>query len=141
MTPRELSLHVVGARFDNPKGKGNRQFEIMVCEPGEPIELRPEPKNKADPNAIAVYSCRGIQIGYLTAERAPWVGGFMRQGEPIAAIFQQPTEFGAAIRVAIGGGEPVLPAPDEQSARSRSAPPEGGDADSEFYPDFIPPDD
>lgn len=49
---KQMSLHVVGANHPNADG-GNRRFEILLCVPGEPIELIPEPKNPADPNAIA----------------------------------------------------------------------------------------
>ena len=133
----ELSLHVVGARFDNAKGKGNRQFEIMASQPGEPVELRLEPKNKADPNAIAVYSSRGIQIGYLTAERAPLIGSYIRAGRDPIAIFQQATQFGAAIRVGFDGRVPTLP-PEQRPLASDV---HGESDDSGFYPDFIPPDD
>lgn len=67
---RQLSLFVVGAGHPNKRG-GDRRFEALLCAPGEPIELVPEPRNPADPNAVAVFSIRGVQIGYLTAERAP----------------------------------------------------------------------
>ncbi|WP_419825667.1 hypothetical protein [Sphingomonas sp.] len=52
----ELTMAVVGALRQSPaKGQptGNRQTEILLCEPGEPIELRLEPTNPADKNAIA----------------------------------------------------------------------------------------
>lgn len=108
--PQELSLRVVGVAYANKDG-GNRRTEIMFCNPGEFIELRLEPKNEADPHAVAVFSARGFQIGYLSAERAPWIGGFMRQGRDIRAIFQEPTEYGAVIRVAFDGIIPTLPSP------------------------------
>lgn len=82
---------------------------MAACKPGEPIELRPEPKNPADPHAVAIYSARGIQLGYLTAERAPRIGAMIRQGREVAAIFQEQTEFGGAIRVAFDGDLPTLP--------------------------------
>lgn len=44
---------------------------MMLCEPGDPIELCREPKNKHDKHAVAVFTDRGTQLGYLTAERAP----------------------------------------------------------------------
>lgn len=105
---RELSLRVVGAEHPNLDG-GNRRTEIIFCDPGEFIELRLEPKNPADPNAVAVYSARGFQIGYLQADRAPWIGGFMRQEREIRAIFQSVAPWGAVIRVAMDGADPKLP--------------------------------
>ena len=106
---RELSLHVVGADFPN-RGGGNRRFEILLCTPGEAVALVPEPRNPVDPNAVMVMSARGVQIGYLTADRAPWIGAMLRQGREVAAVFQQATPMGAAIRVAFDGAVPVLPA-------------------------------
>lgn len=100
-----LSLAVVGARFG-----ANRQEEIVKCRPGELVELRPEPHNPADPYAIAVYSKRGVQLGYLTAERAPRITRIMESHE-VRAIFQQATSYGAVIRAAFDGEEPILPEP------------------------------
>ena len=110
MTRSALSLAVVGADHPNKRGPG-RRFELNICRPGEPIELRPEPKNPKDENAVAVYSARGIQLGYITAERAPWIGGMLKQGREVRAIFQRQTGFGAWIRVAFDGEAPMLPHP------------------------------
>jgi hypothetical protein len=106
---RHLSLAVVGADHPNKSGPA-RRFEIAMCHPGEPIELRPEPKNKHDPQAIAVYSARGIQIGYIRAERAPLIGKAMRDGI-VQAIFQQKEQWGATIRAHLDGSDPILPPP------------------------------
>lgn len=107
-----LSLAVVGADFPNKRGPA-RRFELAICQRGEPVELRPEPKNPKDERAIAVYSCRGIQIGYITAERAPRIGQLIRQGVELTAVFQDHTNFGAVIRVAFEGADPKLPMPRE----------------------------
>ncbi len=128
---RELSLYVVGADHPNRSGKGNRRFEILLCQPGEPVTLAPEPRNPVDPNAVMVMSVRGVQIGYLTAERAAWIAGMLRAGREMQAIFQQPTAAGAAIRVAFDGGTPTLPRPNAPAA----------DPEPDFWPDDIPPDD
>lgn len=128
---RELSLYVVGADHPNRSGKGNRRFEILLCQPGEPVTLEPEPRNPVDPNAVMVISARGVQIGYLTAERAGWIAGMLRAGREITAIFQQPTQGGAAIRAALDGGTPTLP---------RTAAPVI-DPEPDFWPDDLPPDD
>lgn len=104
--PTELSLAVVGASHANADGS-NRRFEILLCSPGEPVELRREPRNKADPHAIAVFSSRGVQIGYVTAERAPWTGNKMAAGADVRAVFQCATHFGALIRVNLEGEEPT----------------------------------
>lgn len=104
----QQSLAVVGADFPNKRGPG-RRFEIAMCSPGEHIELIPEPRNPADPRAVAVFSARGIQIGYLTAERCGRIGQLIRQGREVRAIFQQATPYGAVIRAAFDGEVPELP--------------------------------
>jgi hypothetical protein len=101
-----ISLAVVGAQFPNADGS-NRRFEILLCKPGEPVELHPEPRNKFDPHAIAVLSCRGVQLGYLSAERAPRIGALLGERE-VQAVFQRAAEFGAWIRVAFDGEVPVM---------------------------------
>lgn len=121
---RSLSLAVVGADYPNKRGP-TRRFEIALCRPGEPVHLVPEPGNPADPRAVMVLSERGVQIGYLTAERAPWIGSMIRRGREIAAIFQQATAYGAVIRVALDGAQPVVP-----SARTDSP-----EANPDLYPD------
>ena len=139
--PQELSLVVVGALHPNVDGS-NRQFEIHMLNPGDAISLVPEPNNKADPAAVAVFSLRGFQIGYLSAERCGWIGAKIRQGQDVRAVFQCPTKHGAIIRVHLDGGTPTLPppvpeplmAPDERYAPA-------ADPDSGFWPDYIPPDD
>ena len=128
-----LSLAVVGAPYANKRGP-SRRFGIELCEPGEPLELRPEPTNKFDPHAIAVFDERGIQIGYLTAERAPWIGAMLKNGQEVRAVFQRQTPWGAWARAAFGGEVPTLP-PERQQ-------PENEEQDIDFVPDpdFYPDD-
>ena len=135
MSAISLSLAVVGINFPNPKGEPTRRFAIDLCRPGDPVELAPEPKNPADPNAVKVLNGQGMQMGYLTAERAPWIGAMIRQGREIRAIFQAATDRGAWIRVAFDGAEPVLPVP--ANAPSLARPSDAGD---EWYPDEVYPD-
>lgn len=59
-----------------------------------------------------MHNQRGEQLGYLPADRAPWIGSKMRT-EIVSAIFQEETAFGAAIRLRIGDGAPSLPLPRE----------------------------
>ena len=130
MDDRELSLAVVGLDFANPdKSNSDRRFEMALCAPGEAVELRPEPRNRADRNAVAVFSLRGIQLGYLTAERAPWIGRKINDGETFEAVFQEATSSAAIIRVRFGGGAPTLPTP-----RSPQQQPD------DFWPDADGPD-
>lgn len=110
---QELTLAVVGIDFPNADGS-NRRSEAMMTLPGEPIELIPEPKNKHDSNAITVISPRGVQLGYINAERAPYIGGRMSRGEDVEAIFQGLDGGSAFIRVRFGGGPPTLPPPSDK---------------------------
>ena len=108
MDQRELTLAVVGIDYANKDGT-SRRFELEICQPGEPVELRPEPKNKHDALAVAVLSARGWQLGYITAERCGWIGAKINAGEEVAAIFQGMVGRAAYIRVRFGGGAPTLP--------------------------------
>lgn len=123
---RTISLAVVGADHPNKRGP-TRRFEIALCKPGERVDLIPEPKNPVDPRAIAVYSERGVQIGYIRAERAQLVGSWISNARLTGAIFQEATEYGAAIRVGIDGEAPSLPDP---------LPPHR-EQDPDFWPDPV----
>ena len=133
----ELSLAVVGARFDNVKRKGkptgSRQMEILLCEPGERVTLVHEPKNLVDGKAIAVFSSRDIQIGYVVADRTGIIHRAWGDARDVRPIFQESITGGAAIRVAFDR-DPVLPPPSK-----RPLPPmETGEWDGV---DYVPPDD
>lgn len=104
--PAQITLPIVGVKFPNLRGM-TRRAAVDLHRPGDSVALRPEPTNRADPNAIAVYSVEGIQMGYLPAERAPYVGMMMGRGE-VAAIFQGANGFGAFIRIGFGA-TPLLP--------------------------------
>lgn len=106
----EFTLAVVGLDHPNTdRTRSNRRYEALLCAPGDPVTLRPDPANPVDPQAVAVWSERGIQIGYLTAERAPMIGARLRAGQEAAAIFQGMSARAAFIRVRLGGGAPTLP--------------------------------
>lgn len=133
---QEMSLVVVG--IDYPNGDGsNRRSEAMMTLPGEPVALLPDPKNKHDNNAIAVVSPRGVQIGYLSAERAPYIGGRMSRGEDLAAIFQGVDGGAAFIRVRFGGGAPTLPTAAKDVSPALARQPRQADLldPHAFYPD------
>lgn len=102
--------------------------------PGVPMELRPEPRNRHDPQAVAVFSPAGIQVGYITAERAPWIGSRIRNGDEVHAIYQGLVEAAGYVRVRVGGGQPSLPpakhAPPHSHLGSSAADPDVG-----FWPD------
>lgn len=126
-----LSLAVVGADHPNKRGPA-RRFEIALCLPGEAVDLRFEPKNPTDPNAIAVFSGRGVQIGYVRAERTQWVGSLIRSARVSAAVFQCKETWGATIRLGLDGADAVLPV--ERTLTKPDLDPQ------QFWPDEIPPD-
>jgi len=43
-------------------------MECMLCAPGDVVELRLEPTNPYDENAVAIFSERGTQLGYVSAD-------------------------------------------------------------------------
>jgi hypothetical protein len=46
----ELTLSVVGIDFPNTdRSKSNRRMELLLCAPGEPVDLRREPKTRTTP--------------------------------------------------------------------------------------------
>jgi hypothetical protein len=125
---RQLSLAIVGADYPNKRGPG-RRFAIALCKPGDPVELRREPKNKHDEFAVAVFGADEIQLGYVRSERAAWLAPIMDRGEELTAIFQEATDYGCAVRVAFDGEQPTLPP-------AHSPPP----SDPDFWPDEEWPD-
>lgn len=129
---QELTLAVVGIDFANANGS-NRRSEAMMTLPGEAVTLVPEPRNRHDGNAIAVVGPRGVQLGYVTAERAPYIGSRIGRGEEVAAIFQGMEGSVAYVRVRFGGGSPSLPQPSPRSTAACRGP--AADEPPAFYPD------
>lgn len=127
----QVSILIVGADYPN-KDKSNRRTEILWSAPGERVDLVPEPKNPFDPQAVAVYSARGVQIGYVGSFQAQLIGSYLSRGRVSGCIFQSIHRDGAIVRLGLDGEAPTLP----EAEREASAPDDSG-----FYPDFIPPDD
>lgn len=127
----QLSLVIVGADYPN-KDKSNRRTEILWSAPGERVDLVPEPKNPVDPQAVAVYSARGVQIGYVGSFQAQLIGSYIKRGRVAGGIFQSVHRDGAIVRLGLDGEAPTLPDDEPESSPAY---------DSGFYPDYIPPDD
>lgn len=121
----QLSLMIVGADHPN-KDKSNRRSEILWSHPGEEVQLVPEPKNPVDPQAVAVFSARGVQIGYVRGEQCQLIRSYLSRGRITGAIFQDRHDKGAVIRLGLDGEAPTLPDLPPESA------PDGQDG---FYPD------
>ncbi len=137
----QLSLLIVGADHPN-KDKSNRRTEILWSNPGEEVHLVPEPKNPVDPQAIAVFSARGVQIGYVKSFQNQLIRSYLARGRITSCIFQHPAKDGAIIRVGLDGELPSLP---EAAPAALQVGEQGcwsvADEDDGFWPDYIPPDD
>jgi hypothetical protein len=131
-----MSFAVVGGTHKNTDGT-SRMDEIFRCDPGELVDLVPEPENKFDRHAIAVFSSRAVQIGYISAERAPRLGSLLGSTE-VHAVFQRPTSFGAWIRLAFDGEVPVL---SEAMLEEHEPIDQPRHNEPDFYPDEVWPDD
>ncbi len=104
----ELTTSIVGIDFPNEdKSNSNRRMEWMLCAPGDLVELRLEPTNPFDDNAVAIFSDRGTQLGCVSAERAPLIGKRMKEDDA-TAVFQAMHGNGAYIRIRFGGGLPTV---------------------------------
>ena len=108
---RQLSVAIVGITYPNRSKGPTRLFELALCEPGDKVDLVPEPKNEFDEHAIAVFSSRGVQLGYLPSERAVWINTLLRRGVEVRAVFQAQGDTVAWCRIAFDGEEPALPPP------------------------------
>lgn len=119
----QITLPIVGVDFPNKSGP-TRRFAIELLAPGDEVELRAEPNNPADPHAVAVYSAENVQLGYVPAERAPYVGMQLRRTD-VAAVFQGRSARGFFVRIAFDGDVPVLPPAREEAV------------EPDWYPDEI----
>lgn len=107
---KEFTLAIVGIDFANTdRARTNRRSELMLLTPGDRLELVPEPHNRHDPRAVAVFSPNGVQVGYVTAEKASWIGGRIRSGMEVNAIYQGVVGKAGYARVRCDGGMPTLP--------------------------------
>jgi len=81
----DRTFNIVGESRRNADGS-NRQTEIRRCRAGDAVSLCCEPDNPYDRNAVAVFSKRGIQIGYLSSEHAEWMTDKVARGLATAII-------------------------------------------------------
>lgn len=129
MPLQQHTLPVVGIDYPNKRGPG-RRFELALCAPGDSVELRPEPTNPADPCAVAVFSERGVQLGYLPAERCARIFALIGKGRKVSAVFQGQDAWQGYVRIAYDGDRPQIP-----PARPQPKP------DPDFWPDPLWDDD
>lgn len=112
----DFRLPACGEQFDNEDGT-SRQAELALCAVGEPVSLVREPDNPHDPRAVALFSVRGVRVGYLRRDRAVWVGSKIDRGYSVAAIVERvkgatlpEATLGLVIRVSLDGEDPDLAA-------------------------------
>ncbi len=84
----DFRLAARGERYPNSDG-GSRQDELALCRPGERLSLRREPSNPYDPSAVAIFSSRGVQVGYLSADHAGWIGSKIDRGYDVRAVVER----------------------------------------------------
>jgi len=81
---RHFFTKVVGVSFKNDDGS-DRQALIRQCKVLDPLELKHEPNNPFDPNAVAV--CRNsLQLGHLKRELAPEIVYYVQNGWRLSAL-------------------------------------------------------
>lgn len=110
----DFRLPACGERYDNEDGT-SRQAELARCEPGDLIELVREPDHPHDPRAVAVFSARGIRVGYLSRDRAVWIGSKIDRGYDVRAIVERVkgatlphSPLGLVMRLNMDGEAPEL---------------------------------
>ena len=69
---REYTLRVAGVSHANDDGS-SRQLIIGQTFRGMAVELRPEPQNRFDPDATAVW-CSAGQLGYVPRSTRDFIG-------------------------------------------------------------------
>lgn len=72
--------------FTKIAGISHYQRQLAGLQPGEWLTLRPEPENRHDKNAIAVFRSNGKQLGYLSADVAEGVARDIAKGFSFAAL-------------------------------------------------------
>ena len=81
MTARGLvSAGIAGARFHDAV------LQSDAVAPGTALALRREPGNEHDPNAIAVLTAAGAQVGWVPREVAAELAPALDAGAPWAAV-------------------------------------------------------
>jgi hypothetical protein len=77
-----------GLRVAGVAGAARHHGEALAADaaaPGKPLELRRDPENEHDPNAIAVLAA-GEQVGWVPREVAEVLAGELDAGKPWSAI-------------------------------------------------------
>jgi hypothetical protein len=82
-------LAAAGLRVAGVAGAGRHHADALAAEdvgPGRPLELRRDPDNPHDPNAIAVHAAGGAQVGWVPRELAAELAPVLDAGVGVAAV-------------------------------------------------------
>jgi hypothetical protein len=82
-------LAAAGLRISGVAGAAQHHAEVLAAEevaPGRPLELRRDPDNPHDPNAIAVHAQGGGQVGWVPRELAAELAPRIDAGAPFSAV-------------------------------------------------------
>ena len=81
-------LAAAGLTIAGVAGAGRHHAEALASDaagPGRPLELRRDPGNQYDANAIAVLA-GGVQVGWVPRELAEEIAPAIDRGEPYSAL-------------------------------------------------------
>ena len=81
-------LAAAGLRIAGVAGAGSHHADALASDaaaPGRPLELRRDPGNEHDPNAIAVLA-DGAQVGWVPRAVAEEIAPAIDAGEPYSAV-------------------------------------------------------
>ena len=82
-------LAALGVRAVSVAGAGRHHADAIdsdAAAPGRPLELRRDPVNEHDPNAIAVHAGDGQQVGWVPRELAVEVASSLDAGDEWSAL-------------------------------------------------------
>lgn len=92
---------VAGMTFRNPDGS-SRQIIASTLAPYDELELRPEPNNAFDSNAIALFTPEGEQVGYIEARLAGELTRRSLKGKQARCFVRAVRERGDTMGVSFG---------------------------------------
>ena len=81
-------LAAAGVRISGVAGAAQHHADVLAGDdvaPGRPLELRRDPGNQYDANAIAVLA-GGVQVGWVPRELAEEIAPAIDRGEPYSAL-------------------------------------------------------
>ncbi|MFH5835900.1 HIRAN domain-containing protein [Proteiniclasticum sp. C24MP] len=91
----EIYSKVAGVTFENEDGV-NRQELLSELSSGEELELRLEPENRYDKNAVEIYSSLG-KIGYINRELAPYISTLINEDVRVDVVVSEITGGGPSL--------------------------------------------